>query len=93
MNFCKKRIFLPQKEDKNVDPFKFEDSHMTTEQSYFFKQIIADNKLAISTPSDPLGCFKLFQASINFFPGKTSIQHKRQINFDQIFPDIQRMLK
>ena len=39
-----------------------------------------------------MGNFKLFQISINFFPGKTAHQVKRNIDFDLVNQDIARML-
>ena len=65
---------------------------MTEEQSLYLKNIIKDHEAAISTPKSPLGSFKLFQASITFFPGKKSVQNKRNIHYDLINEDIQRMI-
>ena len=90
--FLQKRIYLPQASEDKIDPFKFEDSHMSNEQSTFKKNIFSSHKSAISTPSSPLGSFKLFQATVQLFPGKKSVQHKRTMNFDLINEDIQRMI-
>ena len=91
--YLKKRIYLPQVDHKKIDPFYFESDHMTKEQVSYLKNIINDHSEAVSTPEQPLGNYKLFQASIKFFPGKKSIQAKRQINYDLISEDIDRMVK
>ena len=90
-DYLDKRTYLPTFED-NIDPFKFNNDHMTEEQSLYLKNIIKDHEAAISTPKSPLGSFKLFQASITFFPGKKSVQNKRNIHYDLINEDIQRMV-
>ena len=82
---------MPQEEIQTVDPYDFEKKHLTLEQVSYLKNIIGCHKEAISTPENPLGSYKLFQASINLFPGKKSIQAKRQINYDLISADINRM--
>ena len=66
-DYLSDRIYLPQEMGKKVDPFAFNESHMTSEQSKYLKSIIFDHKESVSTPERPLGEFKLFQASINFF--------------------------
>ena len=82
---------MPQEEIQTVDPYDFEKEHLTLEQVSYLKNIIGCHKEAISTPENPLGSYKLFQASINLFPGKKPIQAKRQINYDLISADINRM--
>ena len=92
-DFLEKRIYLPTFNENEKDPFYFENSHLTQEQSLFLKNIIKDHESAISTPQSPLGDFKLFQISINFFPGKTAHQVKRNIDFDMVNQDINRMIR
>ena len=89
--FIEKRIYLPDFKAEETDPYFFENDHLTTEQTDFLKTVINNHKDAISTKSDPLGNFKLFQIAINLFPGKTAHQVKRNIDFDLIAEDIQRM--
>ena len=90
--YIEKRIYLPNFGEDQKEPFFFENGHLTSEQTNFLKNIINDHKNAISTKTDPLGNFKLFQIAINFFPGKTAHQVKRNIDFDLVNQDISRML-
>ena len=55
--------------------------------------MIKDHESAISTPQNPLGDFKLFQISVNFIPGKTAHQVKRNLDFDLVNEDINRMIR
>ena len=91
-SYIEKRIYLPNFGADQKDDFFFENGHLTPEQTDYLKNIINEHKSAISTKTDPLGNFKLFQIAINFFPGKTANQVKRNIDFDLINSDISRML-
>ena len=90
-DFLEKKIYLPNFNKEENDPFSFKSDHLTTEQSKFLKNVINDHKNAISTKTDPVGDFKLFQIALNFFPNKTAHQVKRNLDFDLINQDIQRM--
>ena len=89
--YIEKRVYLPSFGEEETDPYFFENDHLTADQTSFLKNIINDHKEAISTNSDPLGNFNLFQVSINLFPGKSAHQVKRNIDFDLISNDIARM--
>ena len=53
-DYLKKRIYLPQVENK-IYPFKFDHDHMSQEQTEYFKTILIYHKGAINTPEAPLG--------------------------------------
>ena len=91
-DFLEKKIYLPDFNELENDPFSFESDHLTTEQSDFLKNIINDHKKAISTKTDPVGDFKLFQIALNFFPNKTAHQVKRNLDFDLVNQDIKKWL-
>ena len=66
---------------------------MSANQKSQVDQLFLKYKKAIATPDEPVGCFKLFQVSLNFLEGKKCHQIKRNINWFKCDHEIRKIEK
>merc|ERR1711954_576522 len=82
--------------DKLLFPTKIEggyleyEHNMSPNQKSQVDQLFLEYEKAIATPTEPIGCFKLFQVSLNFLEGRKSHQAKRNIDWNKSDHEIKR---
>ena len=85
--------------DKLLFPTKIEggileyEHNMSPNQKSQVDQLFLKYEKAIATPTEPIGCFKLFQVSLNFLEGRKSHQAKRNIDWNKCDHEIKKMEK
>ena len=72
-DYIQRRLYISESESK-TDPFHFDNTHLQSPEIQQIRQIFQKYPRCVSTPDNPLGKFKLFQAGISLMPGRISAQ-------------------